>query len=53
MHVKTDADHGLIRVVETTSAAIHDNQVDLAEEGEVRIEIKGVLEQRRKNTIHP
>lgn len=41
MHVKLDNDYGLIRAVETTTAAVHDSQVDLANEGEVRYGDKG------------
>jgi len=35
LHIKTDIDHGLIRVVETTPANVHDSQIDLSEPGEV------------------
>ena len=35
-HSKVDTDHGLIRDIETTTASLHDSQVDLAKKGEVR-----------------
>jgi IS5 family transposase len=36
LHSKIDKDYGLIREIETTTASLHDSQVDLAREGEVR-----------------
>ena len=39
--MKTDVDHGLVRALETTTASVHDNQVDLSEKGEVRYSDKG------------
>jgi IS5 family transposase len=35
VHSKVDTDFGLIRELETTTAAVHDSQVDLSDEGEV------------------
>jgi IS5 family transposase len=35
LHAKSDTDHGLIRDLETTSASVHDSQVDLTRPGEV------------------
>jgi hypothetical protein len=35
LHSKLDTDLGLIRALETTTASVHDGQVDLANEGEV------------------
>jgi IS5 family transposase len=35
-HVKVDAEHQFIWAVKTTTASLHDSQVDLAEAGEVR-----------------
>ena len=35
LHSKVDMDLGLIRELETTTAAVHDSQVDLSQEGEV------------------
>jgi IS5 family transposase len=35
-HVKVDTEHQFIWAVETTTASLHDSQVDLAEVGEVR-----------------
>jgi IS5 family transposase len=35
LHTKLDTDHGLVRHLETTTASVHDSQVDLSEEGEV------------------
>ncbi|MGB2727538.1 MAG: IS5/IS1182 family transposase, partial [Halobacteriota archaeon] len=34
LHSKPDMDYGLIRDLETTTAAVHDSQVDLSREGE-------------------
>lgn len=41
LHTKSDTDYGLIREVETTPASVHDNKVDLSEEGEVVYRDKG------------
>jgi IS5 family transposase len=41
LHSKLDTDLGLIRALETTTASIHDSQVDLAKEGEVVYRDKG------------
>jgi IS5 family transposase len=41
LHSKIDADNGLIRDIETTTASLHDSQVDLANKGEVRYADKG------------
>jgi len=35
LHAKSDTDHGLIRDLETTTASVHDSQVDLSRKGEV------------------
>ena len=35
LHIKPDVDLGLIRDLETTTASVHDSQVDLSEPGEV------------------
>jgi len=35
LHSKTDIDYGLIREVQTTTASVHDSQIDLSKEGEV------------------
>jgi IS5 family transposase len=35
LHVKTDTDFGLIREIETTTASVHDSQIDLSSPGEV------------------
>ena len=43
MHGVMDEDYGLIRRIEVTSANVHDSQVDLANEGEVRYADKGIL----------
>ena len=34
-HIKTDIDYGLIRDLKTTTASVHDSQVDLTKPGEV------------------
>ena len=35
LHTKADMDYGLIREIETTTASVHDTQVDLSKPGEV------------------
>ncbi|HHT18694.1 MAG TPA: IS5 family transposase [Methanobacterium sp.] len=35
LHTLTDIDYGLIRRIETTTAKVHDSQIDLSESGEV------------------
>lgn len=34
-HVKIDVDHGLIRAIETTTAKLHDGEIDLVKDGDV------------------
>jgi IS5 family transposase len=41
LHAKTDTDHGLVRGLDTTSANVHDSQVDLSLPGEVVYRDKG------------
>jgi IS5 family transposase len=41
LHVKTDLSHGLIRAFRTTTASVHDSQVDLSRRGEVVYRDKG------------
>jgi IS5 family transposase len=41
LHAKTDTDLGLIRDLETTTASVHDSQVDLSRPGEVVYRDKG------------
>jgi len=41
LHSKVDTEFGLIRNLETTTASLHDSQVDLSEEGEVVYRDKG------------
>jgi len=41
LHSKTDVDHGLIRMIEVTTASVHDGKVDLSERGEVSYRDKG------------
>jgi len=51
LHIKPDVDRGLIRDLETTTASVHDSQVDLSRPGEVvyldkayfGVEIRGVF----------
>jgi IS5 family transposase len=47
-HVEIDTDFGLIRATETTTANVHDSQVDLAKEGEVRYGDKGYFGAKTK-----
>ena len=41
LHTKSDVDRGLIRDLETTTASVHDSQVDLSKPGEVVYRDKG------------
>ena len=41
LHAKTDMDFGLIRDIRTTTASVHDSQVDLSEPGEVSYRDRG------------
>lgn len=41
LHQKTDLDYGLIREIETTTAKVHDSQVDLSVTGEVVLRDRG------------
>ena len=41
LHQKTDLDYGLIREIETTTAKVHDSQVDLSVKGEVVLRDRG------------
>jgi transposase, IS5 family len=41
LHQKTDIDYCLIREIETTTASLHDSQVDLSEVGEVVLRDRG------------
>ncbi len=41
LHAKSDTDLGLIRDLETTTASVHDSQVDLSRKGEVVYRDKG------------
>jgi transposase, IS5 family len=41
LHQKTDIDYCLIREIETTTASVHDSQIDLSAEGEVVLRDKG------------
>ncbi len=41
LHQKTDIDYCLIREIETSTASLHDSQVDLSTEGEVVLRDKG------------
>ena len=41
LHSKVDIDYGLIRDIETTTASLHDSQVDLSVEGEAILRDKG------------
>jgi IS5 family transposase len=41
LHTKSDIDYGLIREVKTTTASVHDSQIDLSKPGEVVYRDKG------------
>jgi len=62
LHAKADVDRGLIRDLETTTASVHDSQVDLTRPGEVAymdkayfgVEIRGYSAAMRRGTRgHP
>jgi len=48
LHQKTDIDYSLIRDIETSTASLHDSQVDLSIEGEVVLRDKGYFGARAK-----
>jgi transposase, IS5 family len=48
LHQKTDIDYSLIRDIETSTASLHDSQVDLSIEGEVVLRDKGYFGVRAK-----
>lgn len=48
LHGAMDENHGLIRRIEVTAANVHDSQVDLAKEGEVRYADKGYFGAKTK-----
>jgi transposase, IS5 family len=41
LHQKTDIDYNLIREIETTTAKLHDSQIDLSNEGEIVLRDRG------------
>ncbi len=41
LHQKTDLDYNLIRDIETSTASLHDSQIDLSREGEVILRDRG------------
>lgn len=50
LHQKTDIDYCLIREIETTTASLHDSQIDLSVEGEVVIRDRGYFGVKVKGT---
>jgi len=48
LHQKTDIDYGLIREIETTTAKLHDSQIDLSTQGEVVIRDRGYFGAKAK-----
>jgi IS5 family transposase len=48
LHQENDIDYGLIREIETTTAMVHDSQVDLSVEGEVVLRDRGYFGVRAK-----
>jgi transposase, IS5 family len=48
LHQKNDIDYGLIREIETTTAKVHDSQIDLSVEGEVVLRDSGYFGVRAK-----
>jgi IS5 family transposase len=51
LHQKTDIDYYLIREIETTTAKLHDSQIDLSNEVKSCSEIEAILECRQKVLI--
>jgi transposase, IS5 family len=53
-HGAMDEDFGMIRTIEVTTAKVHDSQVNLANEGEVRYADKGLFrcEDKRVRCCH-
>lgn len=49
LHQKTDIDYYLIREIETSTASLHDSQVDLSTEGEVVLRDKGYFGVKAKD----
>ena len=47
LHQKTDMDYSLIREIETSTASLHDSQVDLSFKDEIVRKIKDILAQQR------
>lgn len=43
LHSKVDIDHGLIRVIEITTAKVHDSRVDLSVPGEIVLRDRGIF----------
>jgi IS5 family transposase len=41
LHENVDKEYGLIRAIETTTASVHDSQIDLSREGETIYRDKG------------
>lgn len=41
LHSKSDVDYGLVRDIKTTTASVHDSQIDLTKPGEVAYKDKG------------
>jgi IS5 family transposase len=41
LHLKSDMDYGLVRDIETTTASVHDSQIDLSKPGEVNYRDRG------------
>jgi IS5 family transposase len=48
LHNKVDVEYGLIRTIETTTASVHDSQIDLSSVGERSTEIKAILEHQQE-----
>ncbi len=53
LHQKNDIDYGLIREIETTTAKVHDSQVDLSVEGEVVLRDRAISACELKVMILP
>lgn len=50
LHQKTDLDYSLIRQIETTTASVHDSQVDLSVKDEIVLRDRGYFGSRAKGT---
>jgi IS5 family transposase len=53
LHQKTDIDYGLIREIKTTTASLHDSEVDLSTKAEVVLRDRVILPCQQRISILP